>query len=179
MSNQQPIPVSASSQINDVPLWPQRKTAREHVEILNKYRKKYKSLTSTAERGDMFRTMILPDIFNHWKAKGITFEEATAQQQIRKLGKYISNNWRAENDFRKKIVLPTTTWNVFRHTWKDDILEELQKMGHNNNSQERFKNFNTATAQVKACLTNEERLELKEATKRWRDFGPPREEQQR
>ncbi|KAG5633335.1 hypothetical protein H0H81_008629, partial [Sphagnurus paluster] len=93
MSNQTPNPsapliAQGSNPLEAVP-WPQRKTARtrtypeEDINILNVHKAAYKRLASTAERGDMFRTKILPDMFNHWKAKGISYGEVAAQEEIK------------------------------------------------------------------------------------------------
>ena len=58
---------------------------REEIDILDKYKKEYRKITTTDARHALIRTHILVDIFNYWFGKGVISEEVDEKDMSQRI----------------------------------------------------------------------------------------------
>jgi hypothetical protein len=59
---------------------------RDEMVILNRYKEDYRRLMTRELRGDLIRTQVLGDLFNHWTERGmapITEEDSLARMKVK------------------------------------------------------------------------------------------------
>jgi hypothetical protein len=58
---------------------------REEIDVLDKYKKEYRKMTTTDARHALIRTHILVDIFNYWFGKGVISEEVDEKDMSQRI----------------------------------------------------------------------------------------------
>ena len=58
---------------------------REEIDVLDKYKKEYRTMTTTDARHALIRTHILVDIFNYWFGKGIISEDVDEKDMSQRI----------------------------------------------------------------------------------------------
>ncbi|KAF8816594.1 hypothetical protein BYT27DRAFT_7248032 [Phlegmacium glaucopus] len=105
----------------------------EEKKVLGKYKEEYRRKINTDERYDLFRQHILVDIFNHWYSKGVVsadISEGEASERIKKLSRWITNNWRSYHTVRK---IAATAWkksqiDIVWREMEDKVVEVVNAM---------------------------------------------------
>ena len=58
---------------------------REEIDILDKYKKEYRKITTTDARHALIHTHIFVDIFNYWFGKGVISEEVDEKDMSQRI----------------------------------------------------------------------------------------------
>src|ERR1700734_724030 len=58
---------------------------REEIDVLEKYKKEYRKMTTTEDRHALIRTHILVNIFNYWFSKGVVPKEVSEKDMAQRI----------------------------------------------------------------------------------------------